>query len=256
MPLPSQLTLLFSTLTYPALLRLLSGPSPTPAHFSASIKHISTLHSTLVTTLALSILKDAPWRHHRNHSPDPLITARSDFANAITAIEAGYLLQDSVALVKEAQLRGGGISRNVDKTLLVHHVGIGAALLVLHYYIARGKERGIYIIVMFLLMNASTPLLNLRWYLRTFARHRRKAIFAADAAFVAAFFVARVYLVWRILGEYGRYHEWGVWDTFWKGLRVPCQMGTGALFVANLGWWVIMCQNLARGGKRFTFGGQ
>lgn len=135
-------------------------------------------------------------------------------------------------------------------------MGIGAALLVLHYYIARGKERGIYIIVMFLLMNASTPILNLRWYLRSHMKHKRRTIFATDAAFVIAFFLARVYLVWRILREYGRYHERGPWETFWKGLRVPCQMGTGALVVANLGWWVVMCQNLARGTQRFTFGGQ
>lgn len=257
MPSLSQWTLLASVTSYPALLRILSGSAPSPAQLSKSIKHISTLHSSLVTALAIYVLKDASWR--QEHSPDPLIAARSEFANAITAIEAGYLLQDSVALIREARLGGaaaGRTSQNLDKTLLTHHVGIGTALLVLHYYIARGKERGIYIIVMFLLMNSSTPLLNLRWYLRNFARDRRKAVYVADVAFVAAFFVARVWLVWRILREYGRYHDWGAWDTFWNGLRIPCQMGTGALFVANLGWWVVMCQNLASRSQRFTFGGQ
>ncbi|KAL9130773.1 MAG: hypothetical protein Q9217_001121 [Psora testacea] len=277
MPSPSQLALLTSVTLYPLLLRLFSGPSPSPQRLSKSIKAISTLHSILLTTLALHVLKQPGWRipaagatahlspttkfnvAGKDGYPDDaynrLISARSEFANAVTAIEAGYLLQDSIALILEARAHGGA-KQALDKTLLTHHVGIGTALLVLHYYIARGREAGIYVIIMFLLMNSSTPVLNLRWYLRTFARHRRRLIILADTAFVVAFFVARVWLVWKILREYGRFHGMGAWEAYWRALRIPCKLGTGALWAANLGWWVVMVGNLVGRSRNFTLGGQ
>ena len=281
MPLPSLLTLCASATGYPILLRLLNGPSPSPDCLSTSIKAISTLHSSLTTALALYILKQPEWRDPSLHAPshlsrtsqtsiagangypddthNPLIAARSEFANAITALEAGYLLQDSIAILREAHAHGGG--KALDKTLLTHHVGIGTALLVLHYYIARGREAGVYVIVMFLLMNASTPVLNLRWYLGTvFARNRkgigRTVMLLADLAFVVAFAAARVGLIWGILNEYGRYHGMGAWETYWKALRMPCKMGTGALWIANTGWWIVLVANLVGRSKKFTLGGQ
>ncbi|KAL8721587.1 MAG: hypothetical protein Q9225_001751 [Loekoesia sp. 1 TL-2023] len=250
---PSQWTLAGSFTSYAALLRLLSGPSPSAVHFSKSTKTISTLHSSLVTILALIALR----RHSQWHAakppskllerskdgyPDdshnPFIAARSEFANCITALEAGYLMHDSIALILEAHLHGG--SKSLDKTLLTHHAGIGGALLVLHYYIARGRDAGIYVIVMFLLMNASTPILNLRWYLRTFHRSRRRMLVAVDLAFVVSFFFARVWLVWRILAKYGAYHGWTAVEAYRYGLRWPCKLGTGALWAANLSWWITL----------------
>lgn len=189
-------------------------------------------------------------------SHNPFITAKSEFANTITAIEAGYLLQDTFVLLLEVRLHGSG--RRLDKTLMTHHVGIGTALLVLHYYIARGCEAGIYVIVMFLLMNSSTPILNLRWYLRNFAAQRKLSIFVADAAFIVSFFIARIWLVSKILAVYGTYHGWTAWETFRYGLRTPCKIGTGALWIANLGWWTMLVMNTFSRTKNsnFTFGGQ
>ena len=109
---------------------------------------------------------------------------------------------------------------------------------------------------MFLLMNSSTPVLNLRWYLRTYAQKNRRAILAADVVFVVAFFHARVWLVWKILKEYGRYHDMDAWETYWKALRLPCKIGTGALWITNLGWWLMLVVNTCARTKRFTFGGQ
>ena len=279
MLLPSQNTLIASVTVYPLILWFLTGSSPTPRRLSQSIKATSTLHSALTTALALYVLKQPDWRTptpdaathlsatsfqkvagkggYPDDTYNPLISARSEFANAITALEAGYLLQDSVALLLDARTNGG-YSKALDKTLLTHHVGIGTALLVLHYYIARGREAGIYIIVMFLLMNSSTPVLNLRWYLRNSAKYkkRKELVLLVDLAFVAAFFVARVWLVWKILKEYGRFHGMGAWQTYWIALRVPCKLGTGALWTANLGWLVLMVGNLAGRSKTFTLGGQ
>lgn len=277
--LPSQISLLVSLTAYPALLRLLTGPSPNPVRLAKAIKAISTLHSILITGLALYVLSKPQW--HRAGSPtsqlptgpaattargtnypddsaNPTIKGRSEFANTITAIECGYLLQDTIVLLlPQARLdgvKGGG--GTLDKTLLTHHIGIGGALLILQYYIARGRERGIYIIAQYLLMNASTPVLCLRWYLRNFRPKWTGARLAADVAFVAAFFVARIWLVGKILGDYGKWHGWGAWEAYWKGLRVPCKMGTGALWVSNVGWWSVLVWNVARRSTSLTLGGQ
>ena len=151
-------------------------------------------------------------------STNPTIQGRSELANAVTAIECGYLIQDTLALLLSAKLHNkAGLKGTLDKTLLAHHIGIGAALVVLQYYIARGRERGIYIIVQFLLMNASTPVLNLRWYLRNFSPERKKLRWSVEGAFVAAFYAARVWLVGKILGDYGRWHGWSAWETYWLG---------------------------------------
>ncbi|KAL8712192.1 MAG: hypothetical protein Q9220_003626 [cf. Caloplaca sp. 1 TL-2023] len=272
---PSQLSLVGSFASYSILLRVLSGPSPSSARFTKSVKAISTLHSSLVTVLALIALRRGPWRTLSGPSalsdtlrsniagsgsyPDdtynPLITARSEFANSVTAIEAGYLVQDTIALLWATRLHKSG-NASLDKTLMTHHVGIGTALLVLHYYIARGSEVGIYVIVMFLLMNSSTPILNLRWYLKTYHRGRRRTLLAADLAFAGSFFMARVWMIWKILADYGRYHGWGALEAYMQGLRVPCKLGTGALWTANLAWWTMLAVNVASRTTRFTLGGE
>ena len=257
--LPSQLTLAGSTTAYTILLRFLSGHSPSPTRFSKSIRAISTLHSALLTILAIYALRQQEWRSpgappsnlssssktniagnggYPDDSRNPLITARSEFANSITAAEAGYLVFDTFALTMETRLQGGG--KALDKTLLTHHIGIGSALLCLHYYIAQGREAGIYVIVLLLLMNSSTPILNLRWHLRNYARERKTAILAADVAFVLSFFMARIWLIWKVLDMYGRYHGWTAWKAYTVGLRMPCRLGTGAIWTANLAWWIIL----------------
>lgn len=275
MPLrPSQLAFLGSLTAYPLLVRLFAGSSPSARRFSAVVKGISTIHSTLLTVLALYALRHKPWRSpsipnrlsteskdniegrggYPDDSHNPFITARSEFANSITAIEAGYLIQDAVVLIIEANLHGVG-RKGLDKTLMTHHIGIGSALLLLHYYIARGRELGIYVIVMFLLMNSSTPILNLRWYLRTFAPQRKAAILMADGALVASFFTARVWLVWKILAVYGAHHGWNALEAYIKGLRTPCKIGTGALWAANMGWWTVLVMNTMGRAKKWTLGG-
>ena len=272
----SQLSLLISLTAYPLLLRLFSGPNPTPQRLTKSIKGTSTVHSLLITLLALHLLSQPQWRFptpspplstsakqnlagHGGYPDDtlnPTISGRSEYGNAITAIEAGYLVQDTFAVLYLARLQGkNGVQRDLDKTLVTHHITIGTALLILQYYIACNREAGIYIIVQFLLMNSSTPVLNIRWYSRNFARQKRKAVLLADGAFVVAFFMARVCLVWKILADYGAFHGWSAWEAYRYGLRVPCKLGTGALFGANVGWWTVLVTNVI-GRTRFTLGGQ
>ena len=272
---PSHLVLLTSGTFYSLLLRRLTGHSPTPGQVSKAIKAISTFHSSLTTILALlflarqsqptpqtsrSITNGTASREPKHGYPDdsanPLIATRSTFGNSIAALEAGYLVSDIGALLLEARLHRKSKSGGMDKTLLTHHVTIGTALLVLQYYISRGREAGIHIIVMFLLMNASTPVLNLRWYLRSFKAQNKRAIVLTDVLFAASFFAARVWLVGNILTVYGKSHGWNAWEAYKWGLRTPCKMGTGALLMANLGWWVMLVLKTLGRLERVVLGGQ
>ena len=279
---PSDTVLLTSLAAYPLLRRLFAGTAPAPLRLLASNKLISTIHSTLVASLALyylhqchsqwfasSGLVDFPQhtvdakerggyrqgsfeKNYPDDTTNPVIQSRSVLANTITALECGYLIQDTFSLIAEGHLRFrmtnpsvestvAGILKHSDKTLLAHHIGIAAALSLLQYYIHQGRERGIYIIVQFLLMNSSTPFLNLRWWLRTYHANRKVLCLASDLAFVAAFYVARVGLIGWILKDYGKYHgSDNALVTFRDGLRLPCQLGTGALWAANTSWWAML----------------
>ncbi|KAL8642550.1 MAG: hypothetical protein Q9228_000776 [Teloschistes exilis] len=190
-------------------------------------------------------------------SHNPAIQTRSTLGNIITAFECGYLLQDTFALVWEARLRSrlaGSLKdqsllriilTHADKTLLTHHVGIGIALLILQHYIHGGRERGIHIIVQLVLMNSSTPLLNLRWWLRTYHPSLKLLCLASDLAFATAFYLARIRLVEWVVRGYGMAHgRNSAWKTYWEDLRLPCQLGTGALYVANAGWWTILISSI------------
>lgn len=191
-------------------------------------------------------------------SSNPLLQTRSMLGNAIAALECGYLLQDTTSLLHEARLvahsvrpRSDLATRTIlkfaDKTLLFHHIGISVALLVLQYYTHYDRDRGIYIIVQFLLMNSSTPILNMRWWLRTYHPHRKTLCLASDLAFVAAFYTARVWLIGWILRGYGRSHGWDTaLQVFREGMRVPCQMGTGALWMANTSWWSLLVLSVTK----------
>jgi hypothetical protein len=61
-----------------------------------------------------------------------------------------------------------------------HHSLLVCALSVLQCYIARGKERGILVIIIIMfLMNASSPVGTIRWFLVNFRPGYRRAIMAA-----------------------------------------------------------------------------
>lgn len=280
MTLPSELiALVVSFSTYRLIHGYANGPNPSLARQTAVIRATSTFHSSVVTVLATHFLRrcKAQWsetdlggrlkesstvnwhgRSYPDDSTNPLLQTRSRFGNVIAAIECGYLLQDTISLLREARrrldlLQPGrkptlrSLLKYVDRTLLFHHVGIAMALLVLQYYIHQGRERGIYIIVQFLLMNGSTPFLNIRWWLRTY--HSRSTILCllSDFAFVAAFYVARIWSVGWIIKGYGNSHGYdNAWDVFLKRMRLPCQMGTGALWIANTAWWILLVKSILK----------
>jgi len=176
---PSQYALLGSTVIYSLIFYFITPRSTTPARFAKNREAISVFHCTLVTVLALTVLRNRyeDWAppsilEAQNLSAAknsdskigqglPIIEAKSSLANVLTAIETGYLLQDSIILILGARLRsrhsgGKGLMKELNLRVLAwHHAGIASALGLLQWYIARGKEKGMLLIVMFFLMNAS-----------------------------------------------------------------------------------------------------
>jgi len=77
------------------------------------------------------------------------------------AFELGYLIQDSVILFLASRIRKQDVGRNITplvkdinwKVLGWHHFGFSSALGVLQWYIYHGREKGIMVILMLMLMN-------------------------------------------------------------------------------------------------------
>ena len=127
----------------------------------------------------------------------PIITTRFEFANAITALETAYLLQDSVILLYASRLhrRAGGGTKGLNiKHLAYHYGGLIAALGALQIHIAQGREKGVLIVVMMMLMNASSPCGTLRWFLVNFKSDARRMIVLTTVAYLVIYGMYRVYL--------------------------------------------------------------
>jgi len=183
------LSLISSTLAYPLLLYSSLPHTPTSQHLLLTREAISAVHCVLITTLSLFTLhhhhislrhiqphsnalsQNTPGISHKNHNDEansavinathPLIATKSVLANCITALETGYLIQDTFVLLSLARFRARAHRddrwwRYLNlRVLLLHHIPIGGALGVLQWYIAHGRERGIMVILMFMGMNAS-----------------------------------------------------------------------------------------------------
>ncbi|GAB7360240.1 hypothetical protein MBLNU230_g8000t1 [Neophaeotheca triangularis] len=238
---------------------------------STITKLISGAHS-LVSSAATIYILSQPWSSGTlenlpfrigpqglDDTHNPLITGRSAFGNALTAWETGYLIFDTVAI-----LALSGVSRPLrqpgrnhtnttrkaeasDTVLLGHHAALVAALGYLQTYIAQGRERGVWIIDAFILMNASTPFLHLRWWRR---KRTGRAEWQWDALLAFTFALARFGSVVWVLRRYGEFHGLGAWRAM-RMQRWVCQMGTGALVGLNGLWWLGLVRSMVlKQGKR------
>lgn len=243
---------------------LLSRGNPTTQQ--AKIKAISAGHAVASTLTVLYALSLSPLRSrvidskpqsltltyggNLDDSENPLIQDQSTFANALTGWETGYLLYDTWSMIQHVSL-GSGISQSFRKSVIDithkepavfgHHVALSIAMLYLQYYIYQGRERGMWVIVTLLLMNASSPLLHLRDYLRLHGKRSR----SLDIAFAIAFAMARFGSVIWILGRYGAHHGLKAGEAYTR-LRIPCQAGTGALVGLNGLWWLMLVTGIAK----------
>lgn len=183
-------------------------------------------------------------------SANPLIQNRSNFANLLTAWETGYMLYDTWAMVysvrpEASTFRGFGratleIARK-EPVIFGHHIAVSTAFLYLQYYIYEGRERGIWIIVAFLLMSASNPLLYLRWWVR---RQGKRSIIL-DFTFATVFAISRFGSVVWTLSRYGAYHGLKPIEAY-RRLRISCQLGTGSLVGLNAIWWAMLMGGIFR----------
>lgn len=281
--LSSQHTLLISPWIYTAIVSTLSSSKPqTSTRLAQSREIVSVLHCSLISVLSLLVL----YYHSSSIYPTPdllsqlkgraeldtevqppIISTKSSACNSLTALETGYLIADTVILLrirrayKRGSTQGARISTNEHghlrstttqgssigptnhndeqptpeisssscssttslsvltpreplhlstnlesqnpqpaspspsssssstsksntkhcvvlllntRALLTHHTLLLPPLLLLQLYISLHLERGILILTTFLLMNASTPLSTLRWWLRNFSPQIKK----------------------------------------------------------------------------------
>ena len=258
-PTSAQRAFLGSLFIYP-IIHLAS--LPTEASFpriTQSREAISIFHCTLQTVLSVACLR----RHSNalstsnNEGPNlssirpssPIITTQSTFGACITAIETGYLLQDSIILLHAYRQRNRAASSSLQLKgwnflhLGLHHAILGGLLLLLQYYIAKGWAKGILVIVALHLMNASSIFGTLRWFLINFSPKSRQLILLLTVMYLATFAVCRVYLVVWIIQVYGRQRGLPVWTAI-IGLPPPCKMGTTTIFAVNSIWLLMGIKNL------------
>ncbi|ORX98304.1 TRAM/LAG1/CLN8 homology domain-containing protein [Clohesyomyces aquaticus] len=238
-------------------------PRPSQARNNA----ISAGHAVLTTAAVLYALASSPIIENHIHtrrpplsdgnlddSSNPLIQDRNAFANLITTWETGYLIYDTWMLVQDAKTNRNARRKNalVDQVLcaarqkpdiFAHHTLLASAFLVLQGYIFRGREKGIWVIMVFMLFNASNPVMHARWWARSSGQsYTRGKKLAWDIAFAVMFGAARFGTVAWLFKRYGTYHGMGAVEVFGK-LRVPCRVGTAALTGLNALWWT----NLVKG---------
>ncbi|MCJ1290018.1 hypothetical protein MMC34_001553 [Xylographa carneopallida] len=271
-PTPSKV-LLTSTAAYATTFYLSFPASPTATRLAKTREALSLIHCTVAAALSMICLyqhRDALFPtlspaasasqppsiadRRRLEAALPLIATRSAFANAITAFETGYLLSDSLILLYSVRLaRRSSITAKSKQRLVglnmrhlaYHHAGLSAALLYLQWYIYQGREKGVLVIALMMLMNASSPFGTVRWWLLNFRSERTTAIAFATAAYLTIYAAARVGLVYAILRVWGRQTGVGALQAF-GGLRWQCKLGTGTMGFVNVAWLVMGVSNFLR----------
>ena len=257
-----------SCVAYAVVLSLLTSRQRDQFHLRELIKLISTVHATATTAAAFIALLFAEWPTDDNRkgnternllkksgcclddSQNRLIWGRSPFGNAITSFETGYLAYDTAALLYAARAAAPsqGLKAAVQRMLttspifVAHHLALLTALGTLQVYISKGRERGVQVIVAFLLMNASNPLLHLRWLSHTRYGYKGRAL---DFTFAAVFAVSRFGVIYWVLRKYARFHKLSVYDAFQRQ-RAVCRYGTGTLVTVNAIWLLGICNQFAR----------
>ncbi|KAK7892670.1 hypothetical protein LTR67_006906 [Exophiala xenobiotica] len=222
----------------------------------------------------------------------PIITHTSAFANALTTLELAWLLADTCILLytqsacrptatsasssslassssksyPPTQQRKSSSSQSRSSTtrtplnyphLYIHHAILISLLLWLQYTLLFNPHRGvgILIIVSFLLMNASSPLGSLRWFLLNFTaasgssgkaqqtprperdRHAAIALRAATCAYLLVFAICRIGLFYMIMKIWADMQGEGVFRAWWE-LRWQCNVGFTAMVIINTLWWI------------------
>lgn len=229
------------------------------------IKVISGVHALLITVVGVYALSQ-PWPIVLNRanaanvgiddalddSRNPLVFGTSELGKKLTAWEFGYLFYDTLACViakyeasppKDRSIQNAFLSFALNEPATYgHHVILVGILGTLQYFISQGRERGVWIVCAFILMNGSTPLLHWRWWQKKLTGRGNLAI---DAAFILIFGACRLGTIWYVLHRYGHHHGIGALDGMWRQ-RLICRVGTGGLFALNAIWLATLVKNTVR----------
>lgn len=116
--------------------------------------------------------------------------------------------------------------------MMTHHLALLLSLGMLQVYINKEAERGIWIIVAFEIMNASTPFLHLRWWAR---KRTGKDDWRLDALLGVVFAASRLGTILWIVKRYAAFHKMDSLEAFSRQ-RLICKAGTASLFVMNAAW--------------------
>lgn len=250
-----------SITTYSTILGFSTLQDRSYSSLKTHVKLVSACHSIFALSLTVASLcqnwevesqpKTSTFSSHNglDDANNPLISGTNNLANFVTAWEAGYLIYDTGALFLESAAKSK--TRKLHRVLLdllrdspasiLHHVCLASALLYLQTYIARRREKGVKVIMAFFLMNASTPVLHLRWW-------RKKATgrndFRLDLALAAVFAITRFGSIYWAVAKYAQHHGLGSWNAL-RQQRTICQTGTALLTALNALWWVALLAQMA-----------
>lgn len=270
-------TVVIAIVTYSTSLGFLIRKDHSCSSIRTRIKAISACHSLFASCLTVAALSQtwdvAPHPKFSgsekvldgtssggilDDSQNPLISGKNSLANFVTAWEAGYLIYDTGALFLESLFKNRSRDARLALTNLIqespifvaHHFLLASALLWLQTYIATKREKGLRVIMAFFLMNASNPILHLRWYKK---KTTGKSDTRVDAILAAVFAITRFGSVYWTIRKYAQYHGLGTWESL-RMQRTVCQAGTGLLTGLNALWWAGLIAQMARQGQRMKRG--
>ena len=176
--------------------------------FESKKRLIASLHGLSVGIASLSVILAPKW------SKVNLIATQDQDGNKIVLSESVYMIVDTWA--EMCQL--------VPRTNIVwHHIGIGLGTGAYSVAAFLGYDKGVYFVLMMLLMNLSTPFMHARWY---FNRASAPSIpagcrIAVACGTIVAYFMCRFYLFYHIFKVFGRRERksalqafLGVWNPF------------------------------------------
>lgn len=238
-----------TALTYTSLL---AGSQWLHLDYNTASKAVSSFHSVISSVASVYALS-RPWKIQAKAAPgtptsylddstNPLIFGYSRLGNAITSCETGYLLYETIRKVsrqlqtvpKDKAQNAFLLALRKEPLMMTHHFSLLLALGILQVYISKERERGIWIIVAFEIMNASTPFLHLRWRAR---KRTGKDDYRLDLLLALAFVATRLGTILWIVKRYAAFHGMDLLDAFSRQ-RLICKAGTAGLFVMNAAWLV------------------
>ncbi|CAD6565079.1 MAG: hypothetical protein TREMPRED_000805 [Tremellales sp. Tagirdzhanova-0007] len=172
-----------------------------------STKLIGSLHSLLSSTLALKLILSPTWAEH------DLIHTTSQNGDRIVALELGYLLSDTVALMMMRRKLGDSA---LVRRVVSHHVVVGGLMGWYLFAAVRGKAKGVFFVASYMRYTAVSSHL----------------ISTIHSLSMAVYALVRLGLLYYQLWVYGQRKGLSAIEAF-KTLPLVCRVSTTLLLFGN-----------------------